>query len=188
MNVHPQEYLTWMEDLKKIAFFDIEASGLNGDYNSVLCVSVKPYGRRPFTYTVDTPGDDHDVVEAAVESLSQYSCIVGYYSSGFDVPMLRTRMLSHGMGDFPPIYHIDLYFKLRSKLKMARKSQAQVLAFLRTPEQKMGVAPEMWNRVLSDPRKHMPTMVARCESDVKGLEAAYRKTRHLIKDIKREGA
>jgi len=28
-------------------------------------------------------------------------------------------------------------------------------------------------------------MVARCESDAKGLEALYKRTKHLIMDIKR---
>jgi hypothetical protein len=49
----------------------------------------------------------------------------------------------------------------------------------------MGVSAEVWNKILSDTEQHMPEMRARCESDVKGLEALYKRTRHLIRDIKR---
>ena len=49
----------------------------------------------------------------------------------------------------------------------------------------MGVSAEAWNEVLRDPGKAMPKMIARCESDTAGLMALYKRTRHLVRDLKR---
>lgn len=183
MRVEAQTYLKTAEKASAIAFFDIEASGLASDYNSVLCVSVKPFGKHPKTFAVTKPGDDKGVVEEAVAHLRTFDVIVGYYSKGFDVPMLEGRLLYHGLPDFNPKQHLDMYFQLRWKIKTSRRSQGHLASWLNLPEdsQKMGVPAGIWNEVLRDPARHMPTMVKRCESDTRGLEALYKRTRHLIR-------
>jgi hypothetical protein len=42
-SIDAQDYLRLLEDANRIAFVDIEATGLRGDYNSTLVVSIKPY-------------------------------------------------------------------------------------------------------------------------------------------------
>jgi len=42
----------------------------------------------------------------------------------------------------------------------------------------------VWAQMPGDVGKHMPVMVKRCESDVAGLEALYKRTRHLVRSIK----
>ena|SRR2546428_3680729 len=184
MNVEPQTFLRLVESAKTIACFDLEATGLRGDYNSVLCVSIKPYDEEPKTFAVKRAGDDKTVVKAVSEHLAQFDCWVGYYSKGFDLPMLNTRLLQHGLPPIAKRHHIDLYFTLRYNLLTARKSQGHLLDWLQTPEKKMSVSAEEWNRVLSNPKAAMPIMIKRCESDVKGLEDLYERTRHLVKEIK----
>jgi hypothetical protein len=49
----------------------------------------------------------------------------------------------------------------------------------------MSVSASDWSDMPSQTEELMPTMIKRCESDVKGLEALYKRTRHLIKDITR---
>lgn len=185
MQIDPQHYLDLAEKAHDIAFVDIEATGLRGDYNSVLCVSIKPYGKAPYSFTVVRPGNDQKVVREAKEALQKYGSWVTYYGKGFDIPMLNTRLLRWGQGPIEKRFHIDLYYSLKSNLLMARRSQGHHLSWLGTPQQKMGVSAERWNEILSDVDVHMPEMRSRCESDVKGLEALYKRTRHLIRDIKR---
>ncbi len=169
----------------RLLFFDIEAVGLRGDYNSILCVSVKPYGKKPETFAVTKPGDDKAMLRAATERLEKGIMWCGYYSKGFDIPMIRTRRLRHGMPDIKKQPHLDLYFSLKANLLTSRKSQAHLLSWLKVPEQKMTVSADDWNEVIVDPKKVMPTMIKRCESDTIGLEGLYRKTRHMIKDVTR---
>lgn len=185
MNIDTQEYLDLIEATHRLVFVDIEASGLRGDYNSVLCVSFKPYGQDPYTFAVKQAGNDQKVVREAKEELEKYSAWCGYFSKGFDLPMLNTRLLKWGI---PPIVkrpHIDMYWLLKSNILTARRSQGHLLSWLETPEEKMTVSADVWNRILADTKNEMPLMIERCESDVKGLEALYMRTRHLITEIKR---
>jgi len=184
MKIEVQDYLDMVETSKKLAFFDIEASGLKGDYNSVICVSIKPYGSRPYTIRIKQLGNDQKVVREAKEELASYHCLCGYYSSGFDWPMLNTRLLKWGHLPLESRHHIDMYYKLKSHILTGSKSQGHLLNWLSTPEQKMSVSADAWSEMGFNIDKHLPTMIKRCESDVSGLEDLYKRTRHLIKEIK----
>lgn len=212
MQIEPQMFLRLAEAAKSICFFDIEATGLRGDYNSTLCVSVRPYGGEAVTFSVRRPGEDDKVVAAAKAELEKYDAWTSYYGKGFDIPMLNTRLLRWGIPPIAKRHHIDLYFTLKANLLCARRSQAHLLEWSDQPEiaqfiaghtvnegtrekikpaltatehaRKMTVSAEIWNKVLARPRVYMPTMIERCESDTLGLMALYQRTKHLIRDIK----
>lgn len=185
MQIDTQEYLDLVEDSRKICFFDIEATGLKGDYNSVLVVSIKPFGGAPQSFHIKQLGNDQRVVRDAREALGEYLCWVSYYGKGFDVPMLNTRLLKWGHKPLPKRHHVDLYFSLKHHLLTGRKSQGHLLSWLGTPSQKMGVGADAWSEMGFKMDEHLPVMVERCESDCAGLEDLYRKTRHVIADIKK---
>ena len=88
MQIDTQRFLDYVEQTGKLCFYDIEATGLRGDYNSVLCVSIKPWGGDVTTFTIKQPGNDQKVVRQAAELLAEYDCWAGYYSKGFDKPIL----------------------------------------------------------------------------------------------------
>ena len=166
-------------------FVDIESTGLRGDYNSVLCVSLKPYGKKPYTFSIKQPGNDQKVVREVKAELEKYLVWCGYYSKGFDIPMLNTRLLRWKLMPIEKRLHLDMYYALKYNLLTARKSQGHLLSWLGTPQQKMTVSASVWSDILNDVEGEMPEMVSRCESDVKGLEALYKRTRHIIRDLKR---
>ena len=184
MKIEAQDFLRLCENNHSLAFLDIEATNLKADYGSALVVSIKPYNQTAITFSVLQPGNDQKIVRQASELLAEYDCWVTYYGKGFDVPFLNTRLLKWGYKPIPKRPHLDLYFSIQPKLLMSRKSQAQLLGFLQTYEQKMGLSPNVWTDVLHDP-KAMKIMIARCESDVKGLQAGYDKVKHLVAEIKR---
>jgi uncharacterized protein YprB with RNaseH-like and TPR domain len=185
MQIDPQQYIKLIEDANQLCFFDIEASGLRGDYNSVYVVSILPYlDEKPYSFFIKQAGNDQKVVKDAKDALSRYSCWCGYYSKGFDKPMLNTRLLKWGQEPLPPRHHIDMYFSLKANLLTARKSQGHLLSWLGTPEQKMSVSADAWSEMPFKMDEHLPVMIDRCESDVMGLRDLYNRTKHLIKDIK----
>lgn len=186
MQIDTQTYLDLVENANQLVFFDIEATGLRGDYNSIICASFKPYRQQPFTVAIKQVGNDQRVVSEIKEILSDYQCWVSYYGKGFDVPMIQTRLLKWGKDPLICRHHIDLYFTLKSHLLMARKSMAQMAGFLGTPEQKMGVGPNVWSEMGFKMDEHLPQMIKRCESDTAVLEDVYVKTKHIIKDIKKQ--
>ena len=186
MNVDEQVFLRLVEDASSLAFVDIEATGLRGDYNSVLVVSIKPYNKKAYSFNIKQAGNDQKVVKDAKDSLESYDVWCTYYGKGFDIPMLNTRLLKWGADPIEKRPHIDLYYTLKYNLLTARRSQGHLLSFLETPEEKMSVSPNVWSEIVGDPTgPAMQTMVKRCESDVKGLEALYNKTKHLIREIKK---
>jgi uncharacterized protein YprB with RNaseH-like and TPR domain len=185
MQLDAQDFLRLAEKANTIAFWDIEATGLRGDYNSILTVSIKPYQSKPTTFCITQPGHDQKVVREARDYLESFDCWVTYYGKGFDIKMLDTRLLKWGMMPTAKRPHIDMYYSLKSHILTARRSQGHLLSWLGTPEEKMTVGADMWNEIIRNPQKAMKTMVARCESDCEGLQALYEKTKHLIRDVKR---
>jgi uncharacterized protein YprB with RNaseH-like and TPR domain len=185
MQIDPQDFLRLSEEANSIGFVDIEATGLRGDYNSTLIVSVKRYNTPPESFVVKQPGNDQKVVRDAKKCLEGLDCWVTFYGKGFDLPFLNTRLLRWRVDPIDKRPHVDLYFTLKHNLLTARKSQAHLLRFLNTPEQKMDMSPEDWNEVIANPEQALKKMRQRCESDVEGLQGLYNRTKHLIRDIKR---
>ena len=185
MQLPAQDFLRLTEKAGTLGFLDIEATGLRGDYNSVLVASLKIFGQKPESFCVEQPGNDQGVVVKIKRKLEACDCWVTYYGKGFDIPMLNTRLLRWHKLPIEKRPHLDMYFALKYKILTARKSQGHLLSWLGTPDQKMTVSAEMWNQILANPAKHMKTMIARCESDTAGLEDLYRRTKHVIAEINR---
>lgn len=185
MQLDAQTFLRLVEESNRICFFDIEATGLKGDYNSALVVSVRPFKGKVISFAVEKPGEDRAVVLAAKKELEKYDCWVSYYGKGFDILMLNTRLLRWRKPPIEKRPHVDMYWTLKSNILTAHRSQAHLLGWLGTPEQKMGVSAEVWNRILANPVREMSRMIRRCESDTAGLEALYKRTKHLIRDVTR---
>ena len=187
MQLDTQSFLRLAEQTGQLAFVDIESTGLKGDYNSVLVVSIKPFGKKPYAFVCDEPGDDKELLDNVGIAMSDYLCWVTYYGKGFDIPMLNTRRLNYDMEPLPARHHIDMYFTLRSKLLTGRRSQGHLLEWLDTPEKKMSVGANEWNKVLNSKTRPeaMQRMVKRCNSDTAGLECLYRRTSHLISDVRK---
>ena len=185
VKVDTQKYLDLVQDANKICTFDIEASGLKGDYNSTICVSVLGFrAEQPETFHIQQLGNDQKVVRQAKECLESYDCWISYYGKGFDIKFLNTRLLKWGMMPIEPRHHIDMYYVLKYHTLMGRRSQEAYLSFLGTEEQKMKVSQNIWSEMGFKVKEHLPIMIARCESDVKGLQQLYADTRHLIHEIK----
>src|SRR5574341_1250688 len=185
MKVETQTFLELVEKANKLCFFDLEATGLRGDYNSILVASVLPFSVNPITLQIQQPGNDQKLVRELKELLESFELWVTYYGKGFDIPMLNTRLLKWNRKPVDKKPHLDMYFTLKANLLTARKSQAHLLEWLNTPEQKMTVGADVWNQILFDVNgKAMKTMVSRCESDVIGLRDLYNKTKHVVKEIK----
>lgn len=186
ISLETQDFLRLTEGANTLLFVDIEATGLRGDYNSILVVSALPYrNEKAVTMKVGQPGNDRKLVREAKEVLEDHDCWVTYYGKGFDLPMLNTRLLKWGLRPIEKRPHVDLYFTLKSNLLTARRSQAHLLEWLETPETKMTIGADVWNQVLHNFSAAIETLVQRCESDVRGLRGLYEKTKHIIVDIKR---
>lgn len=184
MNVEPDVFIRLTQQAGTLAFWDIETNNLKADYGSGLVVSVKPYGKKPKTFTVEQPGNDQRVVREARDYLNTFDAWCTYYGKGFDVPFLNTRLLRHKQRPLALIPHIDMFFQLKPKTIMGSKSMASYAAFLKLQQQKMHIGPDTWADVNVN-ADNLALLVKRCESDTKVLEQVFDAAKHLIRDIKR---
>lgn len=185
MQIEAQNFLRLVEKAGTLAILDTEATGLRGDFDSLLVASVRTYGGGMKSFTVGQPGNDRKLVRELKDYLESFDAWVSYYGKGYDLKMIDTRLLRWGLPPVEKRPHIDLYYTLKPKLLTARKSQGHLLSWLGTPSQKMSVSASVWADIVCDFKKNMKIMVERCESDADGLTELYEKTRHLIVDIKR---
>lgn len=186
MQVETPDFLRLVENAGSLMFFDIEAKGLRGDYGKIICVSTKLYAQDPETVVMRTKGEsDKRIIREAKRKLESADCWVSYYGKGFDIPMLNTRLLFHGYEPIEKRPHLDLYWGLRSRLNTSRRSQGHLLSWLGLPAEKMTVGAGVWSELEVNFTENIKTMVKRCESDCKGLEALYDRTKHLVVNISR---
>lgn len=188
MQIDAQQFLNLAEKAKSLCFFDIESSGLSADYHQILCATVKPFDSAPTTFMVESPASDRKAIKDLAECLATYDVWCGYYSKGFDVPMIQTRLLRWGLPALVKKHHLDLYFILKFACKAKRNGLGNWLRIMDVDEKKMDVGPEVWAEYWADNKKgeeHRALMQARCESDCSSLEKLYVKVRHLVANISR---
>jgi len=185
MQLNTQRCFDLFEKDHTLYGWDIETAGFNADYAQVLCISIKPHGLEPVTFSLKKGHSDKAVVNQARNMLGEAECWMTYYGKGFDVKILNTRLLYWGLPALDSIPHIDLYYALKSKLKTGSKSQAHLLNFLELPEEKMTVRPSIWANLNHNFEENMKVLIERCESDCEGMEGLYDRTRHMIMDAKR---
>lgn len=185
MQIDAQEVLTLAEVANKICFFDLETTGLHGDYNSVLVGAIRPWTGPTQIITVTQPGDDRRAVQGIRDILEQYVIWVSYYGKLFDVPLLQARLLRHRMRPLEKRHHLDLYWLIRGSVLTSRRSQAHLLEWLGGREHKMTIGADEWNRVLRDPAKGLRVLSQRCDSDTIGLRALYKRSKRLVVNVNR---
>lgn len=185
MQVDTNAFLRLTEGAHTLCSFDLESTGLHCDYNSILVGSIKPYGKKPITFSVVKPGDDRQVAQQIARELEKYDVWVSYYGKMFDIPMVQGRLLLHDLPKLIKQPHLDMYFHMNAHVNTSRKSQAHRCEWLDTPTKKMTVSAEDWNRILSEYPEKRDIMIRRCESDTRGLEGLYDRTKHLVINIAR---
>jgi len=185
LQIDAQEFFKVAEKAGGVCAFDIEASGLKGDYNTIWVVSIKPYQEEPVSFTVSPtrPGLDSRVIREARDMLMDYPLWVSFYGKMFDVPLLQSRLLRHGLSPLVKRHHLDLYWVMRSHTLTARRSMAHLSRWLGTEHQKFDLSPSVWN--MENPEKDLELLVARCEADVLETEDLYDRVKHLAANVTR---
>jgi uncharacterized protein YprB with RNaseH-like and TPR domain len=95
---------------------------------------------------IDPKKFDKRITKSLLKAIDSVDIVVGYYSTRFDVPFVRTRALYHGLR-FPghqEKIHLDLYYRVRSLLKLGRNTLDQATSFFGI-EGKNHVRGDIWN-------------------------------------------
>lgn len=148
----------------------------------MLSYCIKPMGgavlKRPIAPSdIRAKKYDKPLCEQFLRDLNSFDRLVTYYGSRYDVPFLRTRCLTHGL-DFPPIgslFHSDLYYTVRGKLKLYRNRLEVACDQFKIPSKGHRLTPEVWMAAQTGDQKAIDYILQHNVEDVESLEALWRK-------------
>ena len=178
----------------RMAIFDIESTSLKGDFGIILCCVMKEYGTdNRYIFQIDI--NDRDLLHAEKEMLLDikdcidgFDVLAGYYSTKFDSPMLRTRMLYHGIIPFEKIKHLDVYYTVKRIINTTSRRMERIGDLLRTnmmPDlpQKTKLDINEWIKVVhSRDRNSLGYIVDHCIADVDMLEGIINEIKPFLPD------
>jgi len=174
----------------KIGYFDIETDGLVPDFGTMLSWAIKERGGAN-KFDVITKKElfdgkfDRRIVKSLIEEFSNYQILVGYFSTGFDLPFVRAKALHYDL-DFPgygSIYHFDIFYTVKSKLKLSRKSLENVCDYLHI-EGKTPISKDMWRRAKYGDKEALKYVLDHNLGDTAILEILHNKLMPFRKWIK----
>jgi uncharacterized protein YprB with RNaseH-like and TPR domain len=167
----------------RIVAFDLETTGLGGNFGRILCCSFKPITpdqeQDPYTFRGDDKKyrgkdivDDGVLAVAIRDELEKYDVIVGHNSKLFDAKFLNARLLKAGARPRLQRFHVDTMWIVRSHFRMSSKLD-NVQKMLNLPDEKSPIDWDEWARAGTYLKKAMDNVVHHCEQDVRVLEQAY---------------
>ncbi len=181
---HYNCYLTEHPEENKIGYFDIESSSLVADFG--FCIGWKILseddvmeGRmitKDEVLSKKTRPDKQLMIEL-VETLKRYDLIYTYYGTGFDFPFVRTRCLINNI-DFPTfgsIKHKDLFYIIKSKFKLHRKSLEVACEMLLGKTNKTHWMGDHWIGAVQGKKESLDYIEDHCEKDVYDLKCLTKK-------------
>ena len=167
----------------KMAYWDLETHDLSPSFGPLICASVLLLpSEEMITFRMDTyikrklatdMTDDRQLCIDLRDLLEDQHITCGYFSKGFDITHLRTRLAMHGERILEKMLHMDpiWYFKGWRGLRTMSSKMKHVAAFLHAAGQdielKPDVLPETWMIARQGNKKALDEVCDRCESDVR---------------------
>lgn len=178
-----------MSDTAKILIYDIEASGLEADWDTALCLGYSWYGSDKVSCIslLDTNkkcaecGRIDTLSDAALmgkmrEILLQADVLVSWYGRegrGFDSRFINARMLAADLPAMPLMTQIDLHVLARDRFKFSSNRLANVQRFLKLNEVKTPLEADIWQKARVGDVKSLKYVMDHCRQDIKVLRDAY---------------
>lgn len=189
---HPNCFITEQEKPLKVGYLDIEAGGLNANFDYMLTYVIKTRDKKEYHYGVIKKEDilsydfDKKLIEKLIQDLLKYDVIITYYGTRYDIPFIRSRALSHNM-KFPvfgTVKHKDVYYMVKAKLKLHRSSLDSACAFLGI-KGKDHVKGNFWMRAKIGDKKALKYVYSHNVKDVEILEKLHKRLESFVKNTVR---
>lgn len=176
-------------DPARTLIWDIETSNLDADFGRLLCIGYKWLGE-PEVYCpsivypkqgVSWDQTECDLLNEFLEVYKTADISVTYNGILFDLPYINTKNMKYNPGEAPPpVSQVDLYFTVKAKTRLARKSLQNLSYFLGGEFQKSGVEGRLWLAAREGNQEALDAIIEHCEVDVLALEEDYMRLRPYI--------
>lgn len=178
----------------RILMFDIESSGLKGDFANCFCVGYMYHGEKkasvvsifdvakacPSCKRFDT-AQDALLMAPVHKIMSEADIWCGWYSKGFDWKFLNARFIEAGLPPLPDVPHIDLYYTAKHNFAFTSNRLASVREFLGTKTHKTALTKRIWRRAQAGHADALQYIVDHCRADVLVLDQVYEKLKPYIR-------
>jgi uncharacterized protein YprB with RNaseH-like and TPR domain len=176
-------YLKEVDYKKKVGFFDIETSSLVADFGIVITWYILgrdgEYHGRTITKEEVTELDipDQFLMNELSQELNNWDLLYTYNGTRFDLPYVRTRCTIAGI-DFPSygaLKHKDIYFIIKNKFRLHRKSQEIAAEMLLGETEKTHWSAKYWIKAVQGDPKALDYIDKHCRIDCAELKAITEK-------------
>lgn len=180
----------------KLLLWDIESTGLDADFASILCVGHKWLGEPRSSVQVlsvrdtngickccnrvENPSNDKALLEELWPLLAEADGWITWFGVGYDEKFVQSRLVYHDLPVLPPVYHIDGWATARTKLKLHSNRLKSVQDFLGLKDTKTALLPAAWLNAQGGGLEGLEFIEDHCRRDVWVLEAAYKRLLPLI--------
>lgn len=177
------------QDQERIGFFDIEATNLKADFGHMLTYCIKDGGSDKIYYDTITLADikagyeDKRLIQECIKDLNRFDKIVTFYGSNYDLPFVRARAMINKV-EFPffgSIKHRDLFFIIKSKFCLSRKSLENSCNQLLGKSNKTRFNPKVWRDAARGDKKSIEQILEHNKFDVLDTEELYNQTIDYVK-------
>lgn len=121
---HPACYTEEQKVDIRVGYIDIETSNLKANFGIVLSYAIKEKGKNTIYSRCISKRElrngtlDKKLISDCIRDMKNFDVLMGYYSSRFDIPFLRSRALYWNL-KFPiygELMHKDIWYMVRTKL------------------------------------------------------------------------
>jgi len=167
---------------ERVGYIDIECTNLNADFGFILCYCIKVSGKDEIVEGCVSEKDVHidldkQLLKKLVKDIESFDRTIGFYSSKFDIPFIKTRCFMQGV-PFPPFgsrYHKDLYFVARRNIKASSRRLENLERIMIGKTTKTRIDNRHWIHASQGQRKSLEYVLDHCRKDVIATEKVHRK-------------
>ena len=180
---------------ERIGFLDIENFSfyMKADMGIVLSYCIKeldgPIIANALTMKeLQGKVEDRRLLKDLIKDMEKFTRLIGFYSTRFDFPFVRTRCLMHGY-DFPiykSIYHTDIYYLVRNKFCLKSNRLQNACKQFGIPAKDTHFEWDTWkNAVMKGSKKDLNKILEHNKEDVISTELLWKKVSAFGMESKR---
>lgn len=121
----------------------------------------------------EDPENDIKVIESLSSLIAEADIVVAHNGKNFDIPIVKTRMLYHGMPPMPPFAMMDTLTVARREFRFPSNALNSLATYLGLGEKVKHSGFRLWRGVVEGCKKSWNTMIDYNIQDVNLLEDIY---------------
>jgi len=189
---HPACYVKEKQDTTKIGYIDIETSNLKANFGIMLSYAIKVRGEDTIYCSTITKKEiengtlDKRLVKQCIEDMKKFDTVMGYYSTKFDIPFIRSRAMYWDI-DFPiygELNHKDVWYMVRAKMCLHSNRLESACKHLGI-QGKTHLDGLYWIKALSGDKESLDYILDHNKKDVIILEELHNRIKEFVRDSTR---